>query len=113
MPDRLIARSAALAGLLPALAWGAPESDAFEDPVLEEVVVEASRMRLTAGEMPVNTTVLSELDVRESAWQPADQILRQVPGVGFTFFTSRDVVRHPLVQRIIAAYESHDRGGGG
>ena len=44
----------------------------------------------TAGEMPVNTTVLSELDVRESAWQPADQILRQVPG--FSLLRSADSI---------------------
>ena len=74
------------AAALAAQAEGAPppeapgEIDTDAHGAIEEVVVEASRMRLTAGEMPVNTTVLSELDVRESAWQPADQILRQVPG---------------------------------
>ena len=29
-----------------------------------------------------------------------------VDGIGFTFFTKKDVVRHPLVQRIVAAYEA-------
>jgi len=28
-----------------------------------------------------------------------------VSGIAFTMFTSRDVVRHPLVQRIVQAYE--------
>jgi len=37
-------------------------------------------------------------------------VLRAVPGVAFTFFDAQDVVRHPLVQRIVQAYES--RGGG-
>ncbi len=37
-------------------------------------------------------------------------VLRQVEGVAFTFFDAQDVVRHPLVQRIVQAYES--RGGG-
>jgi phosphate starvation-inducible PhoH-like protein len=32
-------------------------------------------------------------------------VLAGVSGVAFTFFTSRDVVRHPLVQRIVQAYE--------
>jgi len=32
-----------------------------------------------------------------------------VEGVAFTFFDAHDVVRHPLVQRIVQAYES--RGG--
>ena len=32
-------------------------------------------------------------------------VLAGVQGVAFTIFTSRDVVRHPLVQRIVQAYE--------
>jgi phosphate starvation-inducible PhoH-like protein len=39
----------------------------------------------------------------------AERILRGVPGVGFTHFTAEDVVRHPLVARIIRAYESTAR----
>jgi phosphate starvation-inducible protein PhoH len=33
-------------------------------------------------------------------------VLRGVEGVGFQFFEARDVVRHPLVQRIVQAYEA-------
>ena len=42
-------------------------------------------------------------------------VLQGVEGVAFTFFTSKDVVRHPLVQRIVEAYERRqsDTGGGG
>ena len=32
-----------------------------------------------------------------------------VEGVSFDFFSSRDVVRHPLVQRIVDAYDQHER----
>jgi phosphate starvation-inducible PhoH-like protein len=32
-------------------------------------------------------------------------VLHGVPGVSFTRFSSMDVVRHPLVQRIVQAYE--------
>ena len=35
----------------------------------------------------------------------ADRILAGVRGIAFTRFTSADVVRHPLVQKIISAYE--------
>ena len=38
--------------------------------------------------------------------------MRSVDGVGFTFFTSRDVVRHPLVQRIVEAYDEPEASGG-
>jgi phosphate starvation-inducible PhoH-like protein len=37
-------------------------------------------------------------------------ILPGVEGVSFTFFTSKDVVRHPLVQRIVEAYELRQPG---
>jgi phosphate starvation-inducible PhoH-like protein len=33
--------------------------------------------------------------------------LKRVRGIAFTHFESEDVVRHPLVQRIVAAYESY------
>ena len=36
------------------------------------------------------------------------ELLRGMQGVSFTFFTAADVVRHPLVQRIVAAYEQRD-----
>ncbi|HRA02724.1 MAG TPA: PhoH family protein, partial [Thermomonas sp.] len=35
-----------------------------------------------------------------------------VDGVHFTFFESRDVVRHPLVARIVNAYEARDAKDG-
>ncbi|MCC7516777.1 MAG: PhoH family protein [Pseudomonadales bacterium] len=36
------------------------------------------------------------------------EILRDVEGISFTRFSSHDVVRHPLVQRIVDAYDRHD-----
>ena len=33
-------------------------------------------------------------------------ILDKVEGISFTYFQSKDVVRHPLVQRIVDAYEA-------
>jgi phosphate starvation-inducible protein PhoH and related proteins len=37
----------------------------------------------------------------------AERVLSQVQGIDFVHFTERDVVRHPLVQRIVRAYESY------
>jgi len=39
-------------------------------------------------------------------------VLPGVNGVAFTHFTSKDVVRHPLVQRIVEAYEARGEQGG-
>mgnify|MGYP001819979078 CR=1 FL=1 len=33
------------------------------------------------------------------------EFLGRVKGISFTFFNARDVVRHPLVQQIVSAYE--------
>ena len=37
----------------------------------------------------------------------AQQVLAKVAGIGFTHFSSADVVRHPLVARIVEAYDAH------
>ena len=42
----------------------------------------------------------------------AEYLLRKVPGVGVVRLTAADVVRHPLVQRIIEAYKGRERGAG-
>ncbi|MDB6058015.1 MAG: ybeZ [Verrucomicrobiales bacterium] len=44
---------------------------------------------------------------KHSGLVEAHRALKDVPGIAITEFTRRDVVRHPLVQRIIAAYEEH------
>ncbi len=38
------------------------------------------------------------------------QVLKDVSGIGFSYFTEKDVVRHPLVQKIIKAYEGYKKG---
>lgn len=45
---------------------------------------------------------------QESGLRQAIRILKDVEAVSFNFFTSRDVVRHPLVRKIVQAYESSD-----
>jgi phosphate starvation-inducible PhoH-like protein len=42
---------------------------------------------------------------KESGLKHASRVLDGVAGIGFVHFGSRDVVRHPLVQRIVEAYE--------
>ena len=36
-------------------------------------------------------------------------VLKDVDGISFTYFKSKDVVRHPLVARILDAYEAHEQ----
>ncbi len=47
---------------------------------------------------------------KSSGLVQAPRILANIPGIAFHHFTASDVVRHPLVQRIIDAYEQHRAG---
>ena len=39
----------------------------------------------------------------------AERVLRGVEGIGFTRFTAKDVIRHPMVAKIVRAYEKANR----
>ena len=43
---------------------------------------------------------------QKSGLKDALDVLRGVDGISFTFFGARDVVRHPLVARIVDAYDA-------
>ncbi len=42
----------------------------------------------------------------QSGLQDAERLLKQIPSISFNYFSSKDVVRHPLVAAIIEAYEA-------
>ena len=62
-----------------------------------KVVVTGDR---TQKDLP--STQISGLDV-------AARVLKNIEGIGFSELTSRDVVRHPLVQKIVEAYEAYEK----
>ncbi len=67
--------------------------------------------RLGEGSRMVVTGDRTQVDLPRgvtSGLNEAERILKGVSGVSFTYFTSKDVVRHPLVARIIEAYERDD-----
>ncbi len=47
----------------------------------------------------------------ESGLIDAERVLRRVRGISITHFSAADVVRHPLVARIVEAYDAADRSG--
>jgi len=64
--------------------------------------------RIGFGSRCVVTGDVSQIDLpagMPSGLIDAAQVLRQVSGIAFTQFTAADVVRHPLVARIVDAYE--------
>ena len=83
--------------------------------------VEQMKMFLTRmgfGSKAVVTGDVTQTDLPKqqlSGLRHVMKVLPGVPGVAFTHFTSKDVVRHPLVQRIVEAYEQKqneaDSGG--
>ena len=76
--------------------------------------IEQMKMFLTRigfGSRTVVTGDITQVDLprqQRSGLRDAVELLRDMPGVSFTFFTATDVVRHPLVQRIVTAYERRD-----
>lgn len=67
--------------------------------------------RLGEGSRMVVTGDRTQIDLprgTNSGLKDAERILDGVKGVSFNYFTAKDVVRHPLVARIIEAYERHD-----
>lgn len=68
--------------------------------------------RLGFGSKAVVTGDLTQIDLPEgqkSGLKQATQILKEVEGIGICRLTNQDVVRHPLVQRIVEAYEKSEK----
>ncbi|MEW5007982.1 MAG: PhoH family protein [Cycloclasticus sp.] len=66
--------------------------------------------RIGYGSTVVVTGDITQIDLpghTESGLKVVMEILRDIPGISFTQFSSSDVVRHPIVQKIVAAYETH------
>ncbi|MHB1541184.1 MAG: PhoH family protein [Steroidobacteraceae bacterium] len=82
----------------------------------QNTTIEQMKMFLTRigfGSKAVVTGDVTQTDLpagRQSGLSHVTEVLRGVDGVAFTYFDARDVVRHPLVQRIVQAYESRTRG---
>jgi len=79
----------------------------------QNTTVEQMKMFLTRigfGSKAVVTGDVTQTDLPKqqlSGLKHVINILQGIDNVAFTFFNSKDVVRHPLVQRIVEAYERH------
>lgn len=111
---KLIERSAIEIAPL-AFMRGRTLNDAFV--ILDEAqntTVEQMKMFLTRigfGSTAVVTGDITQVDLPKgvkSGLRHAMEVLRNVDGIGFTYFDARDVVRHPLVKKILHAYQSFE-----
>jgi len=67
--------------------------------------------RLGEGSRMVVTGDRTQVDLPRgvpSGLMDAERILKGVPGISFSYFTAKDVVRHPLVARVIEAWAEDD-----
>ncbi|MES0872799.1 PhoH family protein [Sinimarinibacterium thermocellulolyticum] len=77
--------------------------------------VEQMKMFLTRigfGSVAVVTGDMTQVDLprhQTSGLRQSLEVLQGVPGISFTHFGKQDVVRHPLVQAIVQAYDDFDR----
>ncbi len=77
--------------------------------------VEQMKMFLTRigfGSRAVVTGDVTQIDLpsgQRSGLKNATEVLHDVQGIAFTYFTPNDVVRHQLVQRIVKAYEDSEQ----
>ncbi len=71
--------------------------------------------RLGQNSKAVITGDITQIDLPEtkkSGLVEAIEILEGIEGISFVYFTKKDVVRHPIVQKIIDAYEKKEREKG-
>ncbi len=67
--------------------------------------------RIGFGSTAVITGDMTQVDLprgQPSGLRQSVEILKDVAGISFTFFSAQDVVRHALVQKIVNAYETYD-----
>jgi len=81
----------------------------------QNTTVEQMKMFLTRigfGSTAVITGDITQVDLprgTRSGLAHVINVLKDVPGIGFTHFLAKDVVRHPLVQRIVEAYDRFEQ----
>ena len=68
--------------------------------------------RIGFGSKAVITGDITQIDLvrgQKSGLIEARNVLKEVKGISFSDFQAEDVVRHPMVQKIVTAYERHER----
>ena len=70
--------------------------------------------RIGFGSKAVITGDITQIDLEDTSRSgliEAKRLLKSIPGICFCTFSKKDVVRHPLVRRIIQAYEENEKKG--
>jgi phosphate starvation-inducible PhoH-like protein len=81
----------------------------------QNTTVEQMKMFLTRigfNARAVITGDITQVDLprgQKSGLRHAIEVLEDVPGISFNYFQSKDVVRHPVVARVVDAYEAYEQ----
>ena len=84
--------------------------DEAQNTTIEQMKMFLTRIGFNAT--AVVTGDITQIDLppgKKSGLRHVTEVLEEVRGISFTFFQSKDVVRHPLVARILNAYERSER----
>jgi phosphate starvation-inducible protein PhoH and related proteins len=82
--------------------------DEAQNSTAEQMFMFLTRLGINAKAVITGDETQIDLPAhKHSGLLEAHRVLKHIEGVAIVEFTRRDVVRHPLVQRIIAAYEEH------
>lgn len=84
--------------------------DEAQNTTLEQIKMFLTRVGF--GSTAVITGDVTQIDLpsnKPSGLRHVLEVLKEVEGISFTFFGVRDVIRHPLVQRIVSAYEDYEK----
>jgi phosphate starvation-inducible PhoH-like protein len=84
--------------------------DEAQNTTLEQIKMFLTRVGF--GSTAVVTGDVTQIDLpseKMSGLRHVLEVLKDVEGISFTFFDVRDVIRHPLVQRIVSAYEIYEK----
>ena len=83
--------------------------DEAQNTTLEQMKMFLTRIGF--GSTVVVTGDVTQIDLpkdNQSGLRHVIKVLKDVDGISFTFFQAKDVVRHPLVQRIVTAYDLYE-----
>ncbi|WP_438970776.1 PhoH family protein [Methylophaga sp.] len=84
--------------------------DEAQNTTMEQMKMFLTRMGYNST--AVITGDITQIDLpnnQKSGLRHAIEVLKDVEGIGFTFFQAKDVVRHSLVQKVIMAYDKADK----
>jgi phosphate starvation-inducible PhoH-like protein len=83
--------------------------DEAQNTTIEQMKMFLTRIGFSSTAVITGDITQTDLPIgKKSGLRHVIDILNDEPDISFTFFKSRDVVRHPLVARILNAYERHE-----